>query len=170
MFQLTNSRMPASAASGTLAASGAAASTTTSSVAECTMPATGLVAPERTLVTVRAMVPVAGMPPKAGATMLATPCAISSWLGSWRGASIRLSATRAHSSDSIAPSMASVSVGKTSCLALSQLKGGSCRSGRLCGMPPNLLPMVSTGRCSTAVASVASTSTTMVPGTCAARR
>ena len=29
-------------------------------------------------------VPVAGMPPKNGVTMLATPCAISSWFGSWR--------------------------------------------------------------------------------------
>ena len=79
-----NSRMLASTASGTLAASGAASSTISSSVAEYTMPATGLVAPARTLVTVRAMVPVAGMPPKKGTTMLATPCAINSWLGSWR--------------------------------------------------------------------------------------
>jgi predicted transglutaminase-like cysteine proteinase len=31
-------------------------------------------------------------------------------------------------------------------------------------MPPNLLPMVSTGRCSNAVASVASTRATMEPG------
>ena len=41
MFQATNSRMPASAASGTCTASGAASSTTTSSVSACTMPATG---------------------------------------------------------------------------------------------------------------------------------
>ena len=66
MFQATNSRMPASTASGTCCASGAATSTTTSSVSACTMPATGECAPARTLVTVRAMVPVAGMPPKKG--------------------------------------------------------------------------------------------------------
>ena len=49
------------------------------------MPATGERAPARTLVTVRAIVPVAGMPPKSGTTKLAMPCAISSWFGSWRG-------------------------------------------------------------------------------------
>ena len=53
--------MPASTASGTADASGAAISTTSSSVSACTMPATGLVAPARTLVTVRAIVPVAGI-------------------------------------------------------------------------------------------------------------
>ena len=42
------------------------------------MPATGVLAPLLMLVTVRAMVPVAGMPPKKGVTKLATPCAISS--------------------------------------------------------------------------------------------
>jgi CHAD domain-containing protein len=42
MFQATNSRMPASAASGTFSASGAASSTTASTVNACTMPATGL--------------------------------------------------------------------------------------------------------------------------------
>ena len=73
--------MPASTASGTCEASGAAASTMAKSVTEWTMPATGVAAPARTLVTVRAIVPVAGMPPKNGVTMLATPCAISSWFG-----------------------------------------------------------------------------------------
>ena len=83
--------------------------------ARCRPPAT--VAPARTLVTVRAIVPVAGMPPKNGVTKLATPCAISSWFGSWRGWSVRLSAMRAHISDSIAPSSAMVTVGISSCLA-----------------------------------------------------
>ena len=70
------------------------------------MPATGLVAPARRLVTVRAIVPVAGMPPKNGVTTLAMPCAISSWFGSWRGWVDKPSATRAQSSDSTAPSRA----------------------------------------------------------------
>jgi hypothetical protein len=78
----------------------------------CTMPATGLVAPARTFVTVRAMVPVAGMPPNSGVTKLATPCAMSSSFEHARGCQVaRLSATRAHSSDSMAPSMAMVSMG-----------------------------------------------------------
>ena len=85
MLNATNSRMPASTASGTWTASGAATRTIRSSVAAWTMPATGETAPARTFVTVRAMVPVAGMPPKNGTTTLATPCAISSWLGSWLG-------------------------------------------------------------------------------------
>ena len=42
------------------------------------MPATGVLAPDRILVAVRAMAPVAGSPPKSGDTMFATPCASSS--------------------------------------------------------------------------------------------
>ncbi len=110
MFQATNIRMAASVASGMEDASGAATRITSSSTTACVMPAIGLVAPLFTLVTVRAMVPVAGMPPKNGVAKLAMPCAISSWLGSWRSP-IMPSATRAHSSDSIAPSSASVIVG-----------------------------------------------------------
>jgi hypothetical protein len=76
-------------------------------------------APARTLVTVRAMVPVAGMPPKNGVTKLATPWAMSSWLGSWRcNCGVMLSATRAHSSDSMAPSSAMVTVGISRLLGL----------------------------------------------------
>ena len=81
-------------------------------------------APERMLVTVRATVPVAGMPPKNGDAVLAMPCAISSWFGSWRGSALDLSATRAHSRDSIAPKSAMVSVGVTSCLAGFPAEGG----------------------------------------------
>ena len=84
MFQATYNKMPANTANGTCTASGAAANTTTTSVRQCTRPATGEVPPERTLVTVRAMVPVAGIPPKNGTTKLAMPWAISSWFGSWR--------------------------------------------------------------------------------------
>ncbi len=82
MFQATKSRMPASTASGTSDASGAASRMIASSVSAWTIPATGETAPARTFVTVRAIVPVAGMPPKKGATMFAIPCAISSWFGS----------------------------------------------------------------------------------------
>ena len=92
------------------------------------LPAIGEVAPLRTLVTVRAMVPVAGMPPKKGLTKFATPWAISSWLGSWRSP-VSPSATRAHSSDSIAPSKAKVSVGMVKALALAQLNSGHTRPG-----------------------------------------
>ena len=59
-------------------ASGANTSTTASSVSACTMPETGVVAPARKFVAVRAIAPVTGMPPMVGTTMLATPWAISS--------------------------------------------------------------------------------------------
>jgi hypothetical protein len=169
MFQATNIRIAASAASGTLAASGAATSRIASSVAACTMPATGVDAPLFTLVTVRAIVPVAGMPPKNGAMKLATPCAISSWFGSCRS-SIMLSATRAHSSDSIAPSSAIVIVGAINCLTRSHEKSGSANDGSPCGMPPNLVPIVSTGSSNSVTAIVAQPSATIVAGTCAIQR
>ncbi|MNK63371.1 hypothetical protein D3C87_825860 [compost metagenome] len=164
MFSPTNTRMPASTASGTWRASGAASSTTTSSVTACTMPAIGELPPERMLVTVRAMVPVAGMPPKKGVTRLAMPCAISSWLGSWRGWPLTWSATRAHSSDSMAPSSAMVSVGVTSCLTVSHEKSGSAKAGTPSGMPPKRVPMVSTGSAKPHDTSVSDTSATIGPG------
>ena len=117
-----------SAASGTYCASGAAASTTTSSVSAWIMPATGVRPPVRMLVAVRAIAPVAGMPPKNGATMLAMPCAISSWLGSWRS-SICASATRADSSDSMAPSSAIVMVGAMRLRSVDSEMSGHANAG-----------------------------------------
>ncbi len=129
------------------------------------MPATGEVAPERMLVTVRAMVPVAGMPPKYGTTKLAMPCAISSWLGLCRGRPESWSATRAHSSDSTAPSNASVSVGATSRRTVAHEKSGNANVGRLGAMAPKRWPMVSTGKASAQASSVSVTSATTGPGT-----
>ena len=70
---------------------------------------------------VRAMAPVAGRPPNSGETMLAMPCAISSTLGLCRSPLMR-SATTADISDSIAPSMATVSAGESS--AVDQVRRG----------------------------------------------
>ncbi len=50
------------------------------SVAAWIRPATGVRPPFLTLVAVRAMAPVAGIPPKSGEAMFATPCATSSML------------------------------------------------------------------------------------------
>ena len=77
------------------------------------IPAIGVCAPERMLVAVRAIAPVAGSPPNMGETMLATPCAISSTLGLWRSLLMR-SDTTADMSDSIAPSIATVKAGPSS--------------------------------------------------------
>ena len=79
--------------------------TAASTVSACTMAAIGERAPERTLVAVRAMAPVAGMPPKNGVTMLPMPSASSSASGSCRVPAIP-SAITADSSDSMPPSMA----------------------------------------------------------------
>ena len=128
------------------------------------MPATGEVAPARILVTVRAMVPVAGMPPKNGTTALAMPWAISSWLGSCLGRPLSWSATRAHSRDSMAPSAVMVSVGVTSSLTVSQEKSGSANTGSPCGMPPKRVPMVSTGHCSAQASRLRVSRATTGPG------
>ena len=71
------------------------------------MPATGVLPPLLMLVIVRAIAPVAGIPPKKGTTTFATPCAMSSVLELCLSP-ITPSATMADSRDSMAPSMAIV--------------------------------------------------------------
>ena len=73
--------------------------------AACTRPARHVRPPLLILVMVRAMAPVAGMPPKSGETMLANPCPTNSWLESWRSP-VTPSATVAESRLSMAPSTA----------------------------------------------------------------
>ena len=92
-------------------ASGAAKRMMASSVRAWIMPATGVFAPERMLVAVRAMAPVAGRPPNSGDRMLATPCPTSSTLGlCWL--LLMRSETTADMSDSMAPSIATVMAGE----------------------------------------------------------
>ena len=85
--------------------SGARATTATSTESAWTIAANGERAPERMLVAVRAMAPVAAMPPKNAVAMLPIPSASSSASGSCRVPAMP-SATTADSSDSIAPSIA----------------------------------------------------------------
>ena len=124
------------------------------------IPATGVFAPERMLVAVRAMAPVAGRPPTSGDTMLAMPCANSSTFELWRVPLMR-SATTADSSDSIAPSMAIVSVGESSVRMRSARNRGTWMSGRPAGMPPKRMPIVSSGSPAAATTAVPATSATM---------
>ncbi len=105
MFHATSSSSAASAAIGRRPISGASTMTATSTVSAWTIAATGDRPPDRKFVAVRAMAPVAGMPPKNGVTTLPTPSAISSASGSCRVPAIP-SAITADSSDSIPPSMA----------------------------------------------------------------
>ena len=71
------------------------------------MPETGLRAPALTFVAVRAIAPVAGIPPNMGDTQLAIPWATSSILDLWLPPIIP-SATTAHNSDSMAANIAIV--------------------------------------------------------------
>ncbi len=102
MFQATSSSRAASEAIGRWPSTGARVSTASSRKSEWNRAANGERAPLRTLVAVRAIAPVAAMPPKKGATRLPRPWATSSASGSWRRR-IMASATTAESSDSIAP-------------------------------------------------------------------
>ena len=80
---------------------------TSNSTRVCTIPATGVFPPLFMLAIVRAIAPVAGIPPKNGTTIFATPWPISSVLELWRSP-ITPSATIAESRDSIAPNIAIV--------------------------------------------------------------
>ena len=136
--------MAASTARGISAAQRPKKRVMSSSVSAWTMPATGVRPPLLMLVAVRAMAPVAGMPPKSGEAMLATPCATSSMLERWRPP-IMPSATTAERSDSIAPSAAMANAGPTSSRSSASETEGSTGLGRLDGISPKRLPMVSTG-------------------------
>ena len=108
------------------------------------MPETGPRAPARTLVAVRAMVPVTQMPPNSAEPILAKPCATSSQFERCLRP-VMPSATTADSSDSIAPSSAkAIASGSTACAFASE-NDGSAGHGSSRGMPPNRVPMVSTG-------------------------
>ncbi len=123
IFQATTKRTAASVARGTKRARGAATMSTASRVSAWTIPETGVSAPERILVAVRAIAPVAGMPPKNGDARLATPCATSSTLELCRSP-LMPSATTAESRLSTAASSATVNAEGSS---------GKMCSARQCG-------------------------------------
>ena len=143
----TQSTMAASVASGISAAQCPRKSVMISRVRAWTMPATGVRPPLFTLVAVRAMAPVAGMPPNSGEATLATPWAISSMLERCRPP-IMPSATTADSSDSMAPSAAMAMAGPTSARIWAREVEGSVSRGNPAWISPKREPMVSTGRSS----------------------
>ena len=75
-----------------------------------------------------------------------------------------LSATRAHSSDSIAPNTAKVIAGRNKPFISSQLNEGTVNSGKPCGIPPKRLPIVSTSKPVADTSNVATTKATIEPG------
>ena len=117
------------------------------SVSAWTIPATGVRAPLLMLVAVRAIAPVAGMPPKSGDAMFAIPCATSSMLERCRPPIIP-SATTAERRLSMAPSAAMANAGPTSSRSSPRDTEGSAARGSVAGMAPKRLPMVSSGSAS----------------------
>src|SRR6266513_335476 len=111
MWNATTTRIAASVASGIRPAQRPKKSVINSRVIACTIPAIGVRPPFFTFVAVRAIAPVAGIPPNNGEAMLAMPCATSSMLERWRPP-IMPSATTADSSDSIAARSAIVKAGR----------------------------------------------------------
>ena len=97
------------------------------------MPAMGVRPPLFTLAAVRAMAPVAGMPPNSTEPMLPTPCATSSMLQRW-WPEIMESATTHDSSDSMAARMAMVMPLANSSRNKSRLSWGNCSVGRPASM------------------------------------
>src|SRR6266545_1449947 len=131
MLYATMTRMPASVAMGISPADRPKKRAMSSSVTECVIPATGVRPPFLTFVAVRAIAPVAGIPPNSGDTTFATPCASSSMLERCRPPIIP-SATTAERSDSTAPSSAIVNAGPMS--------RGSCSSPTLPAVTLEQLP------------------------------
>jgi hypothetical protein len=110
------------------------------------MPATGDRAPARMLVAVRAMAPVAGIPPNSGETMFAIPCAASSTFELCRSPVIP-SATTA---DSMLSKRRQQRHRKRRRNQRQNVFGVKIRKRKrrqpAAEFPPNLLPIVSTGR------------------------
>ena len=138
MFHATTARTPAKAAKGMNPAKGAATSIKASTKSACSIPDTGPRDPARTLVAVRAMVPVTQNPPNKGVTTLATPCAISSALGRCRRPDIP-SATTADNRLSIAPRSVNDSAQGSAACTASSPKSGKAGAGGLRGKSPKRL-------------------------------
>ena len=130
MLYDTTISTPARQAIGMYCANGIRNSRISSSTTAWTIPATGVRPPLLMLVIVRAIAPVAGIPPNSGVTRLAAPCAISSVFESWRSP-VTPSATVADSNDSMAPSTAIVTATGNRFLIASQFSSGTAAPGRL---------------------------------------
>ncbi len=102
---------PARPASGIIPTGPDSTSTNSSSTTACTIDASLVRPPDRTFTAVRAMAPVAGIPPNRPEPMDAMPCPTNSRSGSYGPVSARDEATRAESSDSMAANAAIVRAG-----------------------------------------------------------
>ncbi len=144
---------PASAASGMRATSPPPKKTTAISTTECTIADTRVRAPARTFTAVRAIAPVAGIPPKSGETTFASPWPNSSRSGSWWAVSTRPSATFADRRLSIAPRAATASAAPNR--SLMRPNGNDGKEG--VGSESGSLPIRATSKpasCAVAVAAI----------------
>ena len=119
---------------GIRAANGIKNTSTNSRTSACAMPEMGVRPPLLALAAVRAMAPVAGMPPNRTDPMLPMPCATSSMLQRWCELIIE-SATTHESSDSIAAKMAMVMPLASSSRNNSKLSAGAWNWGK----PPEIV-------------------------------
>ena len=134
-----------------------------SSVTAWIIPAIGVLAPARIFVAVRAIAPVAGIPPNNGEARLAMPCATSSTLELCL-VPLMLSATTAESRLSTAARSATVMAEGNSGTTWSSRNAGMESLGKPVGIPPNLLPIVSRGMPSSATATVQPSIARIDPG------
>jgi hypothetical protein len=150
MFHATSSSNAARLAMGRYASAGASTTMASSTVTACVIAERGERPPNLKFEAVRAIAPVAGMPPKKGVSRLPMPRAINSESGSCRVRAMP-SATTAESSDSMAASIAMVKalgsrLRKTSSdipTGLPSTPGafhGSVNEGNARGMPSMVTP------------------------------
>lgn len=128
------------------------------------IPATGVLPPFLILVAVRAIAPVAGIPPNKGVIIFATPCAINSIFERCRPPIIP-SATTADSNDSIAAKIAIVVAGPIRLFIVAKSICGKTGDGSADGSSPNFDPIVSKGKLNTCAIAVVKTNATIDPGT-----
>ncbi len=157
---------PARAARGMPETRLLAAYTTMTRTRECTIAESRERPPLRTFTAVRAIAPVAGMPPKKPAAMDASPWPTSSRSASTGPVGASEAATRADSSDSIAASAATATAGPSSTSGSTPLRSGSPGAGKLDGSGP----MVSTGASSSCASAVTTTIAMRDPGRCRCSR
>ena len=140
----TTSKTAASVVIGMSAASGISSRSIIVRVIQCTIPAIGVLPPFLTLAAVRAIAPVAGMPPKSPEKIFPSPCPTSSAFDLCVSPIIP-SETTAERSDSIPARIAIVNAGDIICCTSLNDIDGTWNLGKDDESSPYTLPIVLTG-------------------------
>lgn len=144
IFHATTIKIALNVAKGILTIKGVKKIIKINNQTACTIPDMGEIAPALILVTVRAIAPVAGSPPKMDEPILATPCARSSVLDLCF-VSVIPSATTAERSDSISAKIAIVTASGNKSSIFSKVISGKLGVGSMVEIEPKRLLLVSTG-------------------------